>query len=443
MARLWQYKEASEYILSVPKFTKKNEPQDTKAFWEFMGCPGNHQKIIHVAGTNGKGSVCSYLNAILREMGYSVGMFTSPHLIEMTERIQIDRVPVSKKAFTEAFSQVYEAVKQAGGTEKLSGYHPTFFEFLFFIGMVLFQQEGTDYIILETGLGGRLDATNCVPKPALTILTRIGLDHMEYLGNTIEEIAAEKAGIIKEGVPVITLDMPVKAYQVIAGVAEKKRASLCLVGTEDIRDLCFHKNFIDFSYQSRYYDYIRLRLSTGAVYQAENAALALRAAETLFGDNLTVGKMENAVKNAVWEGRMEEVMPSVYVDGAHNEDGISAFLDTVRQMRLQTERGRFLLLFSVVKEKNYAAMLQRLAAEAVFDEVVFAPLDNSRAVSCDRLKELAEPYGLSEICFGSVEEALLWMLSHRKEEDTIFAAGSLYLVGQIKAAVLKGSKGKG
>ena len=437
MQKLWQYKEASQYLLDVPKFTKKNEPQDTQGFWEFLGCPGGRQKIIHVAGTNGKGSVCSYLHTILREKGYSVGMFTSPHLVEMTERVQINRIPVSKEEFTAGFTKVYEAVERANQTEKLSDYHPTFFEFLFFISMVLFEKSDVDYIIMETGLGGRLDATNCVPKPVLTILTRIGLDHMEYLGDTIEKIAGEKAGIIKREVPVITLSEPREAFAVIQKRASEMEAPLVTVEADTIRDLCFHKKYIDFSYQSRYYDYIRLTLSTNAVYQAENAALALKAAEVQLGDELTEEQMRAAVWKAVWEGRMEEVLPDVYVDGAHNEDGIDAFLASVRQMRLQMEGKRFRLLrfrllFSAVKEKNYASMMQKIVSSELFEEIVLAPLSGSRAVSYEKWKDMADKYQ-AKCCYDSVEKAFSGMLSDKKEEDVIFAAGSLYLVGQIKA----------
>lgn len=432
MQKLWQYKEASEYLLDVPKFTKKNEPQDTRKFWEFLGCPGGRQRIIHVAGTNGKGSVCSYLNTILREMGYTVGMFTSPHLVEMTERVQINRIPVSKEEFTEGFLKVYEAVRRAEQAEKLSSYHPTFFEFLFFISMVLFEKSGVDYIIMETGLGGRLDATNCVPNPILTILTRIGLDHMEYLGDTTEKIAGEKAGIIKQGVPVITLSEPAEAFAVIKNRAAEMDAPLFTVGKDTVRDLCFRKKYIDFSYQSRYYDYIRLTLPTNAVYQAQNAALALKAAEVHLGDRLTKKQMTDAVLKTVWEGRMEEVLPDMYVDGAHNEDGIDAFLESVYQMRQQMEAKRFRLLFSAVKEKNYASMMQKIASSGLFDEIVLAPLSVNRAVSYEKWKDMADEYPVN-CCYDSVEKAFSDMLSDKGEEDMIFAAGSLYLVGQIKA----------
>lgn len=432
MQKLWQYREAEEYILNVPRFTSKNKPQDTKAFWEFLGCPGNHQKIIHIAGTNGKGSVCSYLNALLQETGHSVGMFISPHLVRMTERIQVNRIPVLEEKFTEAFTEVYDAVKRAAETEKLSGYHPTFFEFLFFIGMILFEKEGTDYIILETGLGGRLDATNCIPHPVLTVLTRIGLDHMEYLGDTVEKIAGEKAGIIKEGVPVVTLDVPGEAFAVIQKRAEEKNAPFYPVGEGDAIDCSFHKKSIDFSYQSRYYGYVRLMLSTGAVYQTENAALALRAAEVLLGNRMTAGQMEAAMQSAVWEGRMEEVLPDVFVDGAHNEDGIAAFLKTVRQMRSLAGTTRFYLLFSAVKDKNYAAMLQEIAEEGLFEEVALASLQNSRAAESKEFEKLAQQYGLRCSCYASVEDALCSLLQKKQEGELVFAAGSLYLVGQIK-----------
>ena len=157
-------------------------------------------KVIHVAGTNGKGSVCAYLNSVLQTAGYSVGMFTSPHLESINERFQINGKNVENEQLVHAF----ERVQRAATVMRREGMpHPTFFEFLFAMAMVLFEENHVEYAVLETGLGGRLDATNVIKKPAVTVITSVSLDHTEWLGGTIEEIAAEKAGIIKAGVPVV------------------------------------------------------------------------------------------------------------------------------------------------------------------------------------------------------------------------------------------------
>ena len=194
------YREAVTYIEETPKFTKKNTLENTRAILRCLGNPQDKMKILHVAGTNGKGSVCSFLASILKAAGKRTGLFTSPHLVEINERFVVDEEQVSNEAFLEAFHRVMECI---GEIEREGYAHPTYFEILFLIGMVLFEQAGVEYLVMETGLGGRLDATNSVDHPIVTVITSISLDHTEYLGNTVAEIAGEKAGILKEGVPVV------------------------------------------------------------------------------------------------------------------------------------------------------------------------------------------------------------------------------------------------
>ena len=197
---MFTYEEAVQYIEDIPKFTKKNKLEHTRQCLDLLGSPDEGKKIIHVAGTNGKGSVCAFISTMLEEGGYKCGLFTSPHLVKINERFQINEVMVSDEIFLEAFCRVK---KLADFLVEKGDYHPTYFEFLFLMGMLIFAKEEVDYIVLETGLGGRLDATNSVRKPLACVITSISLDHVEYLGNTIPEIAGEKAGIIKPGVPVV------------------------------------------------------------------------------------------------------------------------------------------------------------------------------------------------------------------------------------------------
>ena len=206
------YQEAETYISELPKFTKKNTLEHTQKFLSFLGNPQNGKKVIHVAGTNGKGSVCVYLDAMLRAQRKHTGLFTSPHLIRMNERIRMDGEPVSDETFTRLFLRTQQSVRRMEA-EGLP--HPSFFEFLFGMAMAGFEEAGVEYVILETGLGGRLDATNSISGPLTCILTSIGLDHTEILGNTLEEIAAEKAGILKPHVPVIFADTQQESSRVI------------------------------------------------------------------------------------------------------------------------------------------------------------------------------------------------------------------------------------
>ncbi len=212
------YTEAVEYIYNIPKFTTKNKPEHTVEFLNRLGHPERSMKIIHVAGTNGKGSVCAFLSTMLTEAGKRTALFTSPHLVKINERFQINNEMVSDEEFLSAFLKVLDVVKgmQADGLP-----HPTYFELLFGVAMVLFEELKAEYVVLETGLGGRLDATNTVEHPLATVITSISLDHTEILGDTIEKIAFEKAGIIKPGVPVIYDGSSPEAEKVILARAKE------------------------------------------------------------------------------------------------------------------------------------------------------------------------------------------------------------------------------
>ena len=194
------YEEAVNYIAEVPKFTRKNKAENTIELLRRLGHPEEKLKVIHVAGTNGKGSVCAFTESILRHAGKRTGLFISPHLVKINERFQINQEQVSDEVFLEAFCRVKDAMDRM---VQDGFYHPTYFEILVAVGMVIFAEEQVEYLVMETGLGGRLDATNTVAHPIATVITSISLEHTEYLGDTIEQIAWEKAGIIKEGVPVI------------------------------------------------------------------------------------------------------------------------------------------------------------------------------------------------------------------------------------------------
>ena len=193
LSEIQTFEEAESYLYETPKFTVKSTPEMTRTFYEYLGCPGEDKKIVHVAGTNGKGSVCTYMRNILSAHGKRCACFTSPHLVSICERFRIDNLLIGKDDFLSCFRKVagaLQAVKEQAGMEE---YHPSYFEYLFFMAMVWFEEKGAEYIILETGLGGRLDATNVIRKPALCIITKIGLDHTEYLGDTLEAVAREKA----------------------------------------------------------------------------------------------------------------------------------------------------------------------------------------------------------------------------------------------------------
>lgn len=441
------YEEAQQYLLEIPRFTSKHSLEETRCFLGILGSPEDNKRIIHVAGTNGKGSVCAYLCSVLTQAGYKVGMFTSPHLVEMRERFRIGKELISKEQFLWSFQYVMGHLEQMRQVSQDTQYHPTFFELLFLMGLVLFREEKTDYIVLETGLGGRLDATNAIAKPMLTVITEIGYDHMEYLGDTIEKIAGEKAGIIKPAVPVVFCDKRKEATQVILETAQRLGSKAIAVGEED----WIHRNLtnksIDFSMQSRYYDYIRLRLMTSALYQAENAAIAVRCIEELMeaekllpevevspnrGENtsgrtaITLRQIQEGLAHARWEGRMEEVLPGVFVDGAHNEDGIRAFVQTVEADGCL---GRRSVLFSAVADKDYELMIDILKDKPLFCTRAVVGIHSSRAAQPERLQQV---FGTCAF-YDDTKEALDDLLNKKKEDDLLYIVGSLYLVGEVKA----------
>lgn len=424
------YEEAISYIFSVPKFTTKNSMEDTRAFLRKLGSPDKDLHIIHVAGTNGKGSVCSYMKSVFKEAGMKVAVFTSPHLVDVRERFMVDGEMVSEEAFLEAFMEVYNSLDWAA-LEVGEGYHPTFFEFLFFVALLLFVKEKPDVCILETGLGGRLDATNSVSKKELSVITRIGLDHVEYLGDTLEKIAGEKAGIMMAGVPLVYADTCEEVSGVYKLNGKQLSCPLYGVSKDDYRFLGFANKNIDFSYVSRYDKDVVLRLPTIALYQMENASLALRALQVWDQENrLSEEVLRKGIESSFWAGRMEEVLPDIFVDGAHNEDGIRAFLETVKADGYDGKRK---LLFSVVSDKDYEKMLQMLLETDVFEEVVLTHLENARGASIEVLEQIAAKGREKQIkSYPSVKEALNAVRRDKGDDERVYIAGSLYLVGEIK-----------
>ena len=423
------YEQAVAYIMETPKFTTKNSMEDTKAFLERLGSPEKELQIIHVAGTNGKGSVCAYMKSLLESAGKRVGLFTSPHLVDVRERFSCGGEMISQEDFYRYFFRVYELLDYNKDTKE--GYHPTFFEYLFFVGILYFAEKKPDYVILETGLGGRLDATNAVSNKCLSVLTSISLEHTMYLGDTLEAIAAEKAGILMEGVPVVYF---AQGSEVTRVFEEKARELFCPVNILQREDVFFRNlrnKGIDFSYNSLYYKNVELSISTIARYQVENASLALRGAECLLSkEELTVECMQKAMRETLWAGRMEEILPEVFVDGAHNADGIRAFLETVSQDGFVGER---VLIFSVVTDKDYCKMIRDIVEADVFSKIAIVPMQTERGVDKTLLEAMFETLRSKEtLVYDSIQAAMEGEVLSKSANRRIYIAGSLYLVGEIK-----------
>ena len=420
-------KKARDYLLGIPLWTKKkNTLDEVRHFLKELGNPDEQLNIIHVAGTNGKGSVCADLTAMLMEAGYHVGTFVSPHLTDVTERFLVDGVPVEEAGFSESFARV-KAV-----TDRLTaeGYaHPTFFEFVFLMAMDLYGRRKPDFVVLETGLGGRLDTTNVIRHPLACVITSISLDHTQYLGDTVELIAAEKAGIIKPGIPVVYDNNDRAAGAVIAAAADRLGSAAYGLTAEDS---CWGVSF-------------------AAAYQAMNAALAVKVLEILEIEGVNAEVCRKALASVHWTGRMQQVAPNVWVDGAHNPGGIRAFIQAVKaqnglavqekQSAQQPDQGeqnaadmhpQIQLLFAAVSDKDYHEMIRLLCTELSPERVTVVQLKSERGLQADALARQFEDAGCSHVtAFDSTKDALKHVLSEKKEGDHLYMVGSLYLIGEI------------
>lgn len=423
------YKEAVAYLEDLPRFTKKHTLEHTREFLKMLGSPGTDRKIIHVAGTNGKGSVCAYMQAVLEAEGKHTGFFTSPHLVAINERIQIDRKPIDDESFFRIFSQTLETVSRM---EKKGMEHPSYFEFLFGMGMLAFAGTDVEYIILETGLGGRLDATNAPLHPFLTVITSISLDHTDILGESIQQIAFEKAGIIKPGVPVFYDGSSPQASEVIRRIAEERQAPCREISNRAFEILEVTRNDIAFSRKNAYDKDVMWKVPICGLYQVMNAEIALEAAEyALKGCEVHRDRWVRAIGGMRWEGRMEQAAPHLTVDGAHNPGALKAFAESVRLLE-DVEKEPPVILFSAVSDKKYGQMISFLCQEVKAKAYIVTEIADRRRVPATELQQIFRQYTDRPVYRKpGIEEALRTAYEVRGDSE-IYCLGSLYLVGMIK-----------
>lgn len=428
------YEEAVEYIEEIPKFTKKHTLEHTKSFLHRLGDPAADRKIIHVAGTNGKGSVCAYIQAILEAEGKKTAFFTSPHLVKINERIQIAREPVTDEVFFRAFEEVFDV------TEKMENdgmEHPSYFEFLYGMAMKTFAGTDVEYIILETGLGGRLDATNSVEHPALTVITSISLDHTQYLGDTIEQIAGEKAGIIKKGVPLIWDGNDAQASKVIRRRAQELGAPCREITKNAFKIREVNRKYIAFARENAYDKDVTWKVPICGIYQAMNAEIAICAAEVLLeGEELHREKWRDAVAAVCWEGRMEEIGESFVVDGAHNPGAVEAFADSVRAL---ADEKLPVIIFSAAADKEYEQMIRTICEQIPAKGYIVTEIRDQRRISAEELRTTFERYTTRDIFVRKdIEEAVKTAYEIKEAGGYIYCLGSLYLAGMAKELLAGG-----
>lgn len=429
---------AEAYLSRIPMWAKKkNSLEVIRKFLEEMGEPDEKMRIIHVAGTNGKGSVCAFLQSVFLNAGYKVGTFTSPHLIQTRERFCVNGEMASETSFLNSF----RTVKALSEKMMERGYsHPSYFEFLFYMAMDLFHKSDLNLVILEVGLGGRLDTTNVIRHPLITVITSISLDHMEYLGDTIEKIASEKAGIIKKGIPVVYDGNQDKVNDVIRRKAieeaapyyETDKSGYQITGRKDNRICVELKNLTG--------DGLQAVIPSPAEYQVMNALLAYRVLEVseLLKDRKP-RQIEEQVREGFlkmhWPARMEEVLPGIFLDGAHNPGGMEAFVKAAASL-CSDRKKRATLLFSSVSDKNYHDMIRTIAFNLPLDEVAVTHIDSVRGVKTETVfHEFGEVTTCKITGFETAEDAFIYMHHNQDENHLLFCVGSLYLMGEIKATL--------
>ena len=390
-----------------------------------LGDPQNNFYSIHVAGTNGKGSVAAALSSILQQSGYRVGLYTSPHLVRFNERICINNRQISNDAVVKS----YQAVQKA----HLGNRTPTFFELTTAMAFYEFARRRVDWAVIETGMGGRLDATNVI-DPVISIITNVSMEHRAYLGNTLARIAREKAGIIKQATPVVTAIKQRQAKSVIQRIAGKKSAPLYMLG----------KNFKvrrqpagGFSYYGIENTWHDMHTALQGHYQVENAALAIAACELLNKNHTSISQqsIRDGLTKTSWPGRLEIVSehPMIILDGAHN---LMAARELAKFLGNNLAQRSITLVVGILDDKPYQSMLKSLLP--VCSRVIVTRAKTDRALDPLRLFETAKKT-LSDVRIVSdVAQAFTQAVAEADFNDVICIAGSLYVVGEAKAAIEKG-----
>ena len=410
----------------------KHPPEHTRELLSRLGNPQEGIKIIHVAGTNGEGSVCAYLNAMLLAGGKKTGLFTSPHLVRINERFQINGEDVSDEQFLDAFLKVEKAAKEY---EAEGEGHPSYFETLFLMGMLIFKEAGVEYLVMETGLGGRLDATNVVEKPLACIITSISRDHTEYLGDTLEAIAGEKAGIIKAGVPVIYDASQPGPASVIAAKAKEMGSPAWPMEPSFYEMKTQSREGITFTFAYPGGEKAELAIPYVAKYQMMNASLAFYTMHILQDvHDIPKNVLAEGLSKIKWPCRMEMAAPGVIIDGAHNEDGIAQFVSTAGYFAKENE---ITILFTAVADKHYHEMIGEICEGIHPSHVVATQIDGSRVVPAEVLAEDFRKAGCTDVCAESEIGAAYEKALEKKGSGMLFCVGSLYLAGELKAYLAK------
>ena len=423
------YNEALEYIHETNKFGSVLGLENIKALLELMGNPQNDLKFIHVAGTNGKGSTCSYITSILSKAGYSVGLFTSPYLETFNERIRIGNENIPNDDLAEVTTFAKESVEKM--LEK--GFnHPTEFELVTAIAFEYYKRKKVDYVVLEVGLGGRYDSTNIIEKSIASVIVPIAMDHIDVLGDTLGKIAYEKAGIIKENGFVVTYTQEPEAKEVVETVAKEQNAELITVPTENVNIKEISEMGTKFNFKYGNYELEDLQISLIGKHQAYNASTALT---TLFalrdkGEiNITEEHVRKGLEETKWIGRLEllKKSPRFIIDGAHNMQGIEALKKTLQEI---FNYDKLILGLGILADKDVDHMIAEMAP--LGDQIIVTEANIFRAMKAEELAERISKYNKNYIVEKDIEKAIDKAIEMAGENDLILFSGSLYLIGDVR-----------
>ena len=402
----------------------------TERLLELLGNPHKKLKLIHIAGTNGKGSTSAILGRILIEHGYKVGFFNSPHLEEIEETIRINDKNIKEEDFISLINEIKPFVNQV---VKEGFNHPTEFEVLTCIMFLYLYRQNVDFGIIEVGLGGRLDSTN-VLTPILSVITSISLDHTNILGNTIEEIAIEKVGIIKKNIPIITYMQKDEVMKVITEKAIKMNSNLIIVNSNNYKLLELDRDIIINQKVLVHYrgkDEI-LNLSLLGKHQIINLSLAIEVVKELENLNyidLDIRKIKLAVKKVEWKGRLEILSqnPYIVIDGAHNVAGIKYLKNNIDEY---FKYKNLYLILGILADKEVEKMVEEITPLA--KEVYTVTSNSIRAKNSQDLRDIVKNYNENCLAFEDYEEAARYVINKANKEDLILASGSLYMIGKIR-----------
>ena len=409
-----------EFIYKRTAGAKKNTLENTRELLSRLGDPQRDLETVHVAGTNGKGSVCAFCESILRENGFKTGLFTSPHLISMNERIKVNGRDVSDAELTAASERIEEALEEPGVLT------PTFFEYMLLAALIIFEKEQVDIAVAEAGMGGLIDATNVLENKKAAVIASVGMDHTQYLGDAVEEIAAHKAGIMRRGVPCYYYAKGA-AEDVILRAAADTGALPVKLSEDMMTEADRNPGQVDF-FLSYGYHKICITITGDALYQKINASLAAMFAVDNGIDETVIRR---GILNASRPARMEEMIPGFYIDGAHNVPAAAALAETLKRCFPDREK---LFIYGASADKDIPGVMAVIKEIPGVKEIIFTRTGNPRMEDPERLMDMASDAGIG--CnlktlpvSDAVGEALRY-IENGKDRMAV-ALGSFYLAGDV------------